>query len=70
MSNDDFHLIAYVFMIGYSSLLLVPLGRLFPINENKSPVVTIKMPFLNLEKVKLEIEKYDEMIICFIIKEK
>lgn len=63
--NNDFHLTAYIFMIGHSSLLLVPLSNIFKICENNTPVVTIKMLFCGLEKVKKEIEKYDGLIKLF-----
>ena len=51
IDNDGSHLIASIFRIGFSSLLLVPLNNLFKFIENNSPIISIRISFFDLEKI-------------------
>ena len=63
--RNDPHLVLSVFMIGPSSLLLVPLNHLFELIDNKVPIVSVKISISDFERIKTEIEKFDDLIKAF-----
>ena len=63
--HDGSHIMASVSIYGLSSILLVPLGHFFKIHESKAPIASVYMTIFEMEKIKAEIEKFDELITAF-----
>ena len=63
--HDNSHIVASVSLFGFSSLLLVPLSHFYKIHESKVPIAFFYLTIFEIEKIKTEIEKFDELIAAF-----